>query len=109
MRALGWLHSAACSPGLRFACAALKGIETAKARGLKGAELQAQIKSLSMAHLGGDLGSLMKPNPDMVRKDAVSHHILRLAYCQSEEKRRWFLSQELALFRCVPVPPLWSH
>jgi len=31
----------------------------------------------------------------------VSHHILRLAYCQSEEKRRWFLTQEVALFRCV--------
>ncbi len=33
------------------------------------------------------------------RKDQVSHHILRLAYCSSEEKRRWIIAQEVALFR----------
>lgn len=33
------------------------------------------------------------------RKDQVSHHILRLAYCQSEDKRRFFLQQEVVLFK----------
>ena len=29
----------------------------------------------------------------------MSHHILRLAFCPSEEQRRWFLTQECQLFK----------
>lgn len=32
-------------------------------------------------------------------KDLISHFVLRLAYCRTEDLRRWFLAQEIALLK----------
>lgn len=32
-------------------------------------------------------------------KDSISHFVLRLAYCRTEDLRRWFLAQEVALLK----------
>lgn len=36
---------------------------------------------------------------EVVRIDQISHHILRLAFANSEDKRRWLLTHEVLLFR----------
>lgn len=33
------------------------------------------------------------------RTDHISHFILRLAYCRSEDLRRWFLNREMEWFK----------
>ncbi|VVA94361.1 unnamed protein product [Arabis nemorensis] len=36
---------------------------------------------------------------EMMNKDIISHFVLRLVYCRSDELKKWFLSNETALFR----------
>ena len=37
--------------------------------------------------------------PEGIREDQVSHFILRIAYCKTEDTRRWFLTQECNLLK----------
>lgn len=37
--------------------------------------------------------------PEAVNKDIISHFVLRLVYCRTEDLRKWFLANETTLFR----------
>ena len=60
-----------------------------KTRGVTGDEYKHEM-------LKSDAKHLPSSNPD---KDFISHYILRLAYCRTEELRQWLLKQECALFQ----------
>ncbi|CAN0488424.1 unnamed protein product, partial [Ectocarpus sp. 8 AP-2014] len=76
----------------------LRKIEDLKARNVRGDDYRRALreslhKYMKLSTLNEESASADK------RKDTVSHFILRLAYCRSEDLRRWFLTQETALFR----------
>lgn len=71
----------------------LKGLEDALSRGKKSEELESLVSELWRKHM-------RTPNAaDMINKDIISHFVLRLVYCRTEELRRWFLQMETTLFR----------
>ncbi|XP_030054854.1 DNA primase large subunit isoform X2 [Microcaecilia unicolor] len=80
----------------------LKMIENLGVSYVKGSEkykekLEAELRKLKFSYrLQDDLSNDVY---DQRRKDHVSHFIVRLAYCQSEDLRRWFIQQEMDLFR----------
>ncbi|KAK6930791.1 hypothetical protein RJ641_002584, partial [Dillenia turbinata] len=71
----------------------LKGFSDGLSRGKKHEEMQ---------KLATDLWSANMRHPDpseVINKDIISHFVLRLVYCRTEDLRKWFLANEIALFR----------
>ncbi|XVF02792.1 hypothetical protein REPUB_Repub04eG0204700 [Reevesia pubescens] len=71
----------------------LKGISDGLSRGKKPEEMEKLAVDIWKANM-------MHPQAtEDVNKDIISHFVLRLVYCRTEELRKWFLSMETALFR----------
>jgi DNA primase large subunit len=62
-----------------------------------------KLEQIKLRHIAPDkhkkhLDPLLQKLNDPT-KDWISHFVLRLAYCRSEDLRRWFLAQEVALLK----------
>ena len=67
----------------------LRGIERLRLSNASEAELRQKTKELLRKYLSGD----------ELRKDKISHFMLRLAYCQTKDNRDWLVDKECELFR----------
>ncbi|KAJ8759066.1 hypothetical protein K2173_003304 [Erythroxylum novogranatense] len=71
----------------------LKAISDGLSRGKKPEEMDKLVFDLWKANMRHPLAS------EVINKDIISHFVLRLVYCRTEDLRKWFLSMETALFR----------
>ena len=72
----------------------LRDLDQARSRGTKPDDLDKLAHDSVKKHMPDALES-----PEGFRRDLISHHILRLAFCNSEDKRRQFLEGEKTLFK----------
>ncbi|KAF7836806.1 putative DNA primase large subunit [Senna tora] len=71
----------------------LKGISDGLSRGKRPEEMEKLVGKLWKENMRHQQAS------EIVNKDIISHFVLRLVYCRTEELRKWFLSMETSLFR----------
>ncbi|PNX85416.1 DNA primase large subunit-like protein [Trifolium pratense] len=71
----------------------LKGISDGLSRGKKPDEMEKLVEESWKVHMRHQHAS------EVLNKDIISHFVLRLVYCRTEDLRKWFLSMECALFR----------
>lgn len=71
----------------------LRAISDGLSRGKKPEEMSKLVASLWKENMRHPQAS------EVVNKDIISHFVLRLVYCRTEELRKWFLSMETTLFR----------
>eukprot|EP00535_Pseudo-nitzschia_heimii_P012491 CAMPEP_0197196422 /NCGR_PEP_ID=MMETSP1423-20130617/32349_1 /TAXON_ID=476441 /ORGANISM="Pseudo-nitzschia heimii, Strain UNC1101" /LENGTH=505 /DNA_ID=CAMNT_0042650221 /DNA_START=146 /DNA_END=1663 /DNA_ORIENTATION=- len=76
----------------------LRRIDVLQARGVKGDRFDKEILKADLEHLF-PAGSSSSSDENKDNKDRISHYVLRMAYCQTEELRRWFLTNECLLFK----------
>jgi DNA primase large subunit len=74
----------------------LRGIEKLRISQTDRREANEKTQSFLRSHLPWDQDNEFEAQR---RKDNTSHFILRLAHCQTEDQRRWFLTHESALFK----------
>ncbi|KAM6459856.1 DNA primase large subunit isoform 2-T3 [Liasis olivaceus] len=77
----------------------LKTVENLGVSYMKGSDSYKEKLQLELRQLKFPYYALIEDDYDARRKDHISHFILRLAYCQTEELKRWFIQQEMDLFR----------
>ncbi|CAD6270492.1 unnamed protein product [Miscanthus lutarioriparius] len=71
----------------------LKGISDGLSRGKRPEEMEKLASELWKTHMRH------QDPAETLNKDIISHFVLRLVYCRTEELRKWFLSMETTLFR----------
>ena len=79
----------------------LKAVENYRLRSVQMKEREGRLEKMLNKHMPLRSATFRKdgqPEDDTV-KDVLSHFFLRMAFCQTEELRRWFLTQESTLFR----------
>eukprot|EP00887_Chlorella_sp_A99_P006989 scaffold2.g6989.t1 len=65
----------------------LKGIDDLRAKGFRPDQMQEKVGPLCEQYLKAGT------REESARKDLVSHFVLRMAYCRTEDLRRWFIAQ----------------
>ncbi|CAI5740377.1 unnamed protein product [Peronospora destructor] len=79
----------------------LKAVENYRLRSVQMKEREGRLEKTLNKHMPLRSAAFRRIGQaeDDTTKDVLSHFFLRMAFCQSEELRRWFLTQESTLFR----------